>query len=76
VAPDFGTSVGRTFQGSVDLLASFGRGVVLTVVALAPWLAVLAVLAVPTFLLWRRNRPVPRAAAGRPADVVVVEEAP
>jgi hypothetical protein len=76
VAPDFGTSVGRTFQGSVDLLASFGRGVVLTLVALAPWLAVLAVLAVPAFLLWRRNRPVPRTAAGRPADVVVVEEAP
>jgi hypothetical protein len=55
-APTFGTTVSRTFEGSLDVLASFGKGLVLFVVALLPWLVVLAVLAVPAVLLWRRQR--------------------
>ena len=59
LAPDFGTSVGRTFQTSVEALVTFARFVVLAAVALAPWLAVLAVLAVPGWRVGRRywNRP-------------------
>ncbi len=43
-SPDFGTSIGRTFYGSLDLLVSTGKGLLLAIVALGPWLAVLAVL--------------------------------
>ncbi len=54
--PDFGSTVGRTFQNSIDALVLFGKTLVLIVVALAPWLAVLAVLAAPGFVIWRRRR--------------------
>jgi hypothetical protein len=54
IVPDFGTSVGRTFQGSVEALVSFGKMLVLGVVAVAPWLAVLAVIGFPV-LWWRRR---------------------
>ncbi len=53
--PTFGTSIGRTFQGSIDALLTFGRGIVLVAVAMAPWLAVLAVPAVPGWWLIRRK---------------------
>jgi hypothetical protein len=54
--PDFGSTVGRTFQGSIETLIAFGKGIILVVVALAPWLAVLALLAAPFVMLWRRRR--------------------
>ncbi|HWG42816.1 MAG TPA: DUF4349 domain-containing protein [Gemmataceae bacterium] len=54
--PDFGSTVGRTFQGSIDALVLFGKGIVLTVVALAPWLVVLGLLGAPGFVIWRRRR--------------------
>jgi hypothetical protein len=55
-SPDFGTSVGRTFWGSVDALVAAGKGLVLFAVAVAPWAAVLAVVASPVLmLLWRRR---------------------
>jgi hypothetical protein len=53
--PTFGTSIGRTFEGSIDALMSFGRGIVLVVVAVAPWLAVLAVPGMAAWLLIRRQ---------------------
>jgi hypothetical protein len=56
VMPDFGSTVGRTFQGSIDALVLFGKAIVLTVVALAPWLLVLGVLGAPGFVMWRRRR--------------------
>jgi hypothetical protein len=59
--PDFGSTIGRTFQGSIDALIAFGKAIVLIVVALAPWLAVLAVLGAPGLVMWRRRR----AAAAR-----------
>jgi hypothetical protein len=37
-APTFGTSLGRTFWDSVDSLEKLGKGVVIGLVAIAPWL--------------------------------------
>jgi hypothetical protein len=42
-APGFGTTMGRTFYDSVTALVTFGKFVVLVVVALVPWLPLLAV---------------------------------
>jgi hypothetical protein len=56
ILPDFGSTVGRTFQGSIDALVLFGKAIILTVVALAPWLVVLGLLVTPGFILWRRRR--------------------
>jgi hypothetical protein len=65
IAPNFTSSIGQTFQGSIEALAAFGRGVVLVVVALTPWLVVLAVLGLPIAIFWRRRR--------RVSNAVVVE---
>lgn len=54
-SPEFTTTIGRTWSGSVDGLISFGRGIVLVVVALTPWLPVIALIVVPAFLLIRRG---------------------
>jgi hypothetical protein len=69
--PAFGTTVSRTFHGSVDALVGFGQGVVLTAVAVAPWLPVIGLVALPTWWLVRRARQ--RAKA---AEAVVVADAP
>jgi len=55
VAPTFAKQIERTFHTSLAQLVDFGRGVVLFLVALAPWLPVLAVLALPVWLLIRRS---------------------
>jgi hypothetical protein len=72
IVPDFGSSIGRTFQNSVSALVTFGKALVLVVVALAPWLAVLALLGAPGYVLWRRRRAasalVPEAALVSPAE--------
>lgn len=56
VMPDFGSTVGGTFRGSIEALVAVGKGLVLAVVALAPWLAVLGLLATPIILVRRRRR--------------------
>ncbi len=72
--PDFGSTVGRTFQGSIEALIAFGKGIVLVVVALVPWLAMLGLLVAPLVILWRRRRaantvlPADSPSAPRPAD--------
>jgi hypothetical protein len=64
-APDFGTTVSRTWEGSVNALAAFGRGFVLFAVAVAPWVPLFAVVTSPLwFLLWRQWR---KARPARPA---------
>jgi hypothetical protein len=71
-APSFGTSISRTFSASWDGLLSFGKGIVLVVVAVTPWLPVLAVFALAGWLGIRRanrRRPHPRA----PGQVVPVD---
>jgi hypothetical protein len=55
-APAFGTTISRTFRGSLGVLTDFGKNVVLVAVALAPWLVVLAVVGVPTWLGFRRRQ--------------------
>jgi hypothetical protein len=61
-SPDFGTSVGRTFHGSLELLVNTGKALVLAAVALGPWLVVLAFLCVVGIIpvrVYRRKKPVP-----------------
>jgi hypothetical protein len=65
-SPSFGANIGRTFLASLESLASFGRGVVLGLVAVVPWLAVVAVAAAPFWLLLRR-RPKPAGPRASPA---------
>jgi hypothetical protein len=52
----FGTTLGRTFTSSLEMLVSFGQGIVLVIVALVPWLPVIAVIVIPCWLLLRRLR--------------------
>jgi hypothetical protein len=52
--PTFATTVSHTFEGSVEALLQVGKGVVLLGVALAPWLPVIAVIAIPTWLVIKR----------------------
>jgi hypothetical protein len=60
-AASFGTRADRTFSDSTGALEAFGQGLALFLVALAPWLPLVAVVAVPAWLLVRRARA--RAAA-------------
>jgi hypothetical protein len=66
VTPHFSSTVGRTFQGSLDAMAAFGRGLVLAVVAAGPWLVVLGAVAVVARAGWRWHRRRGLAAAGVP----------
>lgn len=52
--PTFATEIARTFSGSIGALSEFGKGVLLMLVALAPWLLVGAVFAWPAWKLGRR----------------------
>src|SRR5262245_41473771 len=62
-APTFGQTVANTFGSSTDALVNLGKGLVLVVAALLPWIPLIALVALPTWLVVRRmNRP--RAAAG------------
>jgi hypothetical protein len=65
-APTFGTTIGRTFEGSISALTSFGQGIVLILVALAPWLPVIALVVVLFWLVLRRLR---RALRRQPLEV-------
>jgi hypothetical protein len=50
----FGNNVQSTFADSLDMLTRFGKGIAIVAVALAPWLALLAVVAVPGWRIGRR----------------------
>jgi len=54
--PTFGSTVSSTFAGSVAALVALGKAVVLVAVAVAPWLPLVALLTVPTWVLVRRLR--------------------
>ncbi len=68
-APGFAATLQMTFVNSVEMLGRFGRGIVIGLVALLPWLPVLAVL---VLALWmarqRRGRGRPLAGTARPPD--------
>jgi hypothetical protein len=55
VSPTFAAQIGRTFRESTQLLADFGKGVVLVAVAAAPWVPVVALVVIPIWLLIRRT---------------------
>lgn len=52
-SPSFGTEISRSFSQSLDSLEFAGRRLVIVAVALAPWLVVFLVVAVPGGLLVR-----------------------
>jgi hypothetical protein len=52
--PGFGSSISGTFWGSVEALTNLGKGVVLVLVALTPWLPLLALLAAVLWVVRRR----------------------
>lgn len=56
-APSFATTIKETFSGSLGSLKDFGKGCVLLLVAVAPWLPLAVVIAIPTwhFLIRRRK---------------------
>src|SRR5262249_9770143 len=56
-SPTFASNIAGTFAGSVDALQSLGKALVLFVVALAPGLPLLLLIAIPAWLLLRRRRP-------------------
>jgi hypothetical protein len=60
-SPEFSTTIGRTFHGSLELLQDTGKALVLAAVALAPWLGVLVVLCAVVLVpirAMRRPKPV------------------
>jgi hypothetical protein len=52
---DFGTSIGRSWTGSLNALVQVGRFLVLAAVALVPWLPLLLAVALTAYL-WRRRK--------------------
>jgi hypothetical protein len=52
-AATFGGAIGNTFQKSLAALRAFGEGLVLVVVAVAPWLLVLVAIVAPLVLIIR-----------------------
>ncbi len=66
----YGTTLGRAFHGSINALLELGKGIVIAVVALAPWLVVLAVVGLPVVVVVRRRLRVAHAGA------VAIEIAP
>jgi hypothetical protein len=53
-APTFASNVSGTFFGSVDALSNFGQSVALVIVALTPWLPVIAIVGLASWYLYRR----------------------
>jgi hypothetical protein len=66
--PTFATQVGRQFSGSVSALREFAKGILLFLVALAPWLVVGVAFALPARALWRRFGLRPAPASTVPAS--------
>ena len=52
--PTFGAQLARTFQKSLGGLTEAGKGLIILVVAVVPWLVVLVLLAIPAWLIKRR----------------------
>jgi hypothetical protein len=60
-APNFATTIKDTFSGSLGSLKEFGKGCVLFLVAIAPWLPLALVIAIPTWHFFIRRRKSRRA---------------
>jgi hypothetical protein len=75
-SPNFRTRIGRTFQGSIDALVAVGKALVLTAVALAPWMGVLLVFALAVWIPVRLFAPRRKHQPPPPPAVEVVEAPP
>jgi hypothetical protein len=62
----FGMKAGKTFDDSWGALLHFGQGVALIAIALAPWLPLILVGAIPLWFSWRSWRRQVRANAALP----------
>lgn len=60
----FTAQMGRTFGQSFTALREFAQAIILAVVAMAPWLLVLALLGVPAWWMLRRRSAAPEPPAG------------
>jgi len=60
-APSFATTIKDTFSGSLGSLKDFGKGCVLFLVAIAPWLPLALVIAIPSWHFFIRRRKSRRA---------------
>ncbi len=69
--PGYGERVARAFRTSIEALVRVGQEVSIAIVALAPWLGVLLVLALVLWLLWRLVR---RFCRGKPIQAEVVAQ--
>lgn len=69
-SPAFGTQIGRTFGNSLEALKDFGQGLVLVLVALVPWLPLIALILLPPWITYRRwrKRSGPVVLSVEPAD--------
>jgi Domain of unknown function (DUF4349) len=77
-AATYGTAIERTFFGSIDLLVRFGKGAFLVIVAISPWLPLIAVISMLVWLVVRRSRrvsPSPPVPAG-PSPSLNPEQSP
>jgi len=52
-AAGFGTTIGRTFSGSVNSIVAVGKAIILMVVAVVPWLVTLTLFVGLPLWLWR-----------------------
>ena len=73
-SPSFGTTLGRTFEGSVDVLVGLGKGLVLAAVALVPWIPLLAIIGLLIWWLVRRRSP--RGPRTRPQEALAASPPP
>jgi hypothetical protein len=55
VRPTFATEIGRTFRDSLGNLVGFVRVCILVAVAIAPWIPILILIALPFFWMIRRT---------------------
>jgi hypothetical protein len=54
--PTFGAQLGRTLRSSLNMMMEAGKGIVIFIVGVLPWLIVLALIAVPVLMIKRRYR--------------------
>lgn len=62
-APTFSDRVASTWDGSIDAVQNFGKGVALFCVALTPWLPLILLVGIP---IWWRVRKAKRARSAEP----------
>jgi hypothetical protein len=67
-SPSFGKNISRTFGGSLDALTNFLQGIVLVLVALVPWIPVMALIVVPIWYVIRRSLRSPAPMTVLPAE--------